>query len=476
MPCEVVTIGNGQQVFRGFEHLDANYIYCPNQFFEVCLRYHSRGVVRLVAYMLRKTLGYLDKTGSPVRQDIRISYLELSRHAGISTRAIPNALRDAESAGFIRCVTSGLANGRGQRGRAAQYRLRWSGEDDDYTNDPQQFRGFYAGEGHRTPIPNGFFDVVVHQETLAMAKVVGTVLRHTVGYQNQFGGRRPDAPLAYSYIQRFANINDRTTLSKTLKVAEQKGYIGCISKGRFDPNAGRQSCAARYAVKWLEEAMNDVKTAETRPERSSPSRHGKIPTGNVAESRPAEDGKIPTGRKTISKTSYKQQNVVAKSHEGYALLIEEGIDKKTARRLARSASLDEIRRQVQWIDFRSPQNRPAMLRKAIEQDWREPDGFAEHRRQQRARRREERENAERAAREAAIADQKLKGAKRRSRLLACWKQQSLDDRQRYRQMAARQAASDIERRLIHKSDLNSPSREILEVMALAIADRVGESS
>ncbi len=473
MTTSPIPIGHTSQAFRGFEHLDANYIYCPNQFFEVCLRHYSRGVVRLVAYLLRLTLGYLDGNGNPVSQDIRIPYSAISKCAGVSTRAIPKALEDAESGGFIQCVTKGIANSRGQRGQAAEFRLRWSNDDEGYTDDPQQFRGFYAGEGHRSPIPNGYFDIVVRQETLAMAKVVGAVLRHTVGYQNQFGGRRSDATLSYSYIQRFANLGDRTTLSETLKEAIQKGYVCCVSKGHFDPNAGIQSRAARYAVKWLDGAANCGSTVKTRPGEPG---HGKKTTGNTVKTRPERDGRNPTDRKTVSKTSYKQQNVVAKNSEGYELLVGEGINQNTAIKLSELATLAEIQNQIKWLEFRNPENRPAMLRKAIEEEWCEPEGVVEHKRQKDARTREKQDNIERAEHEAAIADQKRKRLQRHTRLLALWKQQSTDDQQDFRQAALEQAASDLQRRLIHKSRLDSPAREILEVMALAIDKPIGELS
>ena len=467
MPATTLPTGRTAEAFGGFEHLDANYIYCPNQFFEVCVRHYSRGVVRLVAYILRETLGHLDKNGNPVRQDIRVSYSDICQRAGVSTRAIPKALDAAQSAGFIQCVTPGVANSRGQRGRAAEYRLRWCDEDDNYTDDPQHFRGFFVGDGHRSPIPNGYFDIVVRSETLAMAKVVGVILRHTVGYQNQFGGRRSDAPLAYSYIQRFANIGDRTTLSETLKRAAERGYICCVAKGNFDPNAGRHSCAARYAVKWLEKATGNAVTAKTRP---STSIRGKNPTGNMAETLSAKDGKNPTDRKTSSKTTYKQHRVAEKHSESYALLVGEGIDPDTAARLATLANREDIQRQVAWLDFRNPRNRPAMLRRAIEEQWSQPDGVVDHTKQEREREREEREIADRGAREAAIADQKRAMRKRRSQLLVCWRGQSKDDQRKYQQQALRQAASNLERRFIRQSDIDNPAPDVLEVMALATGD------
>jgi len=331
MTKKPVSTGQRSTPFQGFKPLTANFIYCPNQFFEVCLRHYSRGVVRLVAYMLRNTLGYLDGNGNPVRQDIRIPYSDISKHAGVSTRAIPRVLEDAQSGGFILRVSPGVANSRGQRGRAGEYRLRWSTEGDGYTDDPQHFRGFYVGGGHRSPIPNGYFDVVIRHETLAMAKVVGTVLRHTVGYQNQFGGRRSDAPLSYSYIQRFANVRDRTTLSATLKDGTQKGYISCVSEGYFDPNAGRQSRAASYAVKWLDGATNDADRAKTLPGESE---YGKKPTGSTGKTLPEKDGRNPTDRKTSSNTSCKQQQAVAvENRESYELLLTQ-FDEETAMKLA----------------------------------------------------------------------------------------------------------------------------------------------
>jgi len=463
--------GQTQTPFEGFKPLTANFIYCPNQFFEVCLRHYSRGVVRLVGYMLRKTLGYLDKNGNPVRQDIQIPYSAISKYAGVSTRAIPKALEDAESGGFILCVTPGVANSRGQRGQAAEYRLRWSSEDDAYTDDPQQFGGFYVGDGHRSPIPNGYFDVVVRLEALAMAKVVGTVLRHTVGYQNQFGGRRPDAPLPYSYIQRFANVRDRTTLSKTLKDGTQKGYISCVSEGRFDPNAGTQSLAARYAVKWLDDAASGADTARTLPGESE---HGKKPTGSTAETLPGEDGRNPTDRKTCRKNTFKQQHAAAKS---YLLLQEVGFDEQTASDLAQRG-LVEIQRQIDWLPHRYPsRNRLGLLRRAIEEDWSEPIAVKEDEKRQSHRQREKQEKAQQVAEEAAAAKQKRQRREHRAALLSRWRCLTIAERKRHHQVAIEQSDSNVlRRRLLAHTNLNQPPTETLKVMAHAIPLPVGESS
>ena len=165
---------------------------------------------------------------------------------GISRGAIRKALDEAVTGGFITCIQKGQANGNNQTAETACYALRWA-TDNEYHKNPEQFNGFFAGEGYRTPIPNSFFDSVVKQEALSVVKVVGTVLRHTVGYQNQFGGRRQVAPLSYSYILKYTNLSDRTTLSQAIQHAIATGYIRCVQKGGIDSQTVATPHPSTYA-------------------------------------------------------------------------------------------------------------------------------------------------------------------------------------------------------------------------------------
>src|SRR5579872_2736600 len=90
--------------FLGFQPPTSNTTYTPNQFFDVCLRHGSRGVVRLVAYLIRKTLGWCDANGNPQEEQIRASYRELIEKAGISRGMLRRALNEAVSASLIECV------------------------------------------------------------------------------------------------------------------------------------------------------------------------------------------------------------------------------------------------------------------------------------------------------------------------------------------------------------------------------------
>lgn len=68
----------------GFHPPTSNTTYTPNQFFDVCLPNCSRGTLRLIGFMLRKTLGWCDANGNPQREQILISYNELIKYSGIA--------------------------------------------------------------------------------------------------------------------------------------------------------------------------------------------------------------------------------------------------------------------------------------------------------------------------------------------------------------------------------------------------------
>ena len=79
--------------FEGFEPLKSNYVFCPNQFFDVCLKSKSRGMVRIIAYVIRQSLGWLDENGQPINETVKVSYRDLIEKAGVSRGAIGKALQ-----------------------------------------------------------------------------------------------------------------------------------------------------------------------------------------------------------------------------------------------------------------------------------------------------------------------------------------------------------------------------------------------
>lgn len=384
--------------FAGFEPLGANFLYCPNQFFDVCLPHSSRGTVRLVAYLLRRTLGWLDHEGRPIEQRIAVTYTELIREAGISRGAIGDAVDAAIKARLVRRVARGRSKAMGDAGKSSSFELAWAEADVAYTTDLRTFDGFFAGEGHRSPIPNAFFDVVVPAEPLAVVQVVGAVLRHTVGYQNQFGGRRGSAPLSYSYLQRYTGIGGRRHLADALFTALGKGYVQCVREGAFGIDADGDPQAAHYAVRWAANAERNASVGSERepailtraqqrsvqnghqaigPKRE-PIERSKKGTRIGSRTAPANRFKQGTEEKTSSKDTLKQQQHEADAAAARDLLMREGFDASAADRLAAAASVDEIRQQVTWLPRRRPtRNRLGMLRQSILESWPEPQAVDE---------------------------------------------------------------------------------------------------
>src|SRR4051812_3213992 len=111
--------------FQGYPELSSNTTYTPNQFFDVVLPNSSRGVVRLVAYMLRRTLGWSDAQGHPQEPQVRVSWRELVERAGIARSEIGKALEGAIARRYLRVVESGRPHSVGTVAHSALYELCW---------------------------------------------------------------------------------------------------------------------------------------------------------------------------------------------------------------------------------------------------------------------------------------------------------------------------------------------------------------
>jgi hypothetical protein len=207
-----------KRVFRGFVAPTSNTTYTPNQFFDVCLPYSSRGCVRLVAYMVRRTLGWCDADGNPIEDQLVISYADLVQNAVISRGGITKAIDETVKANFIVCLRKGRPKSPGKNSTSALYELGWDAGE-QYIKDPALFQGFFEGEGNRTDIPNQFFDHIVRFESLAVIKVVGSIIRFSIGFQAKRGRRRQQVAMSYNDIQRYAKISVRRNLARAIREA-----------------------------------------------------------------------------------------------------------------------------------------------------------------------------------------------------------------------------------------------------------------
>ena len=361
------------QPFSGFALPTSNTTYAPNQFFDVCLPHSSRGTVRIVAFIIRKTLGWCDADGNPQAERHAVSYTDFEA-AGISRGMIRSALAEAVEGHFIRCVRPPQAKKAGQPAVSGLYELQWDSRG-EYLKDPRQFRGFFAGDGNRTYIPNQFFDALVPTEPLVVLKVVGSILRFSIGFANKWGHRRRNVALSYQHIQNYTRLRDRSSLSAALQHALKFNYIERVEKGFFDPDAGKLSKASVYALRWADSPLNTATDEaigmKSRPAEISASHRSKNQTGIGSKTRPAHryENQTDIEIKQENKTC-KQQDEVAVSFEK---LKAEGFDARAAQAIASRWPAERIERQMRWLDGRIiKSNRLGMLRAAIEQDGPRP--------------------------------------------------------------------------------------------------------
>ncbi len=308
----------------------------------------------------------------------------MEQNAGIGHTQIREAIDEGIEAYFIDCVEAGRSCVRGEMGESASYKLKWNHED-GYTTSPVHFRGFYAGQGNRTFIPNQFFDEVLPNETLAVIKVVAAIIRNTIGWRNQFGFQRQQVSLSITELERKTKLS-RRALRLALNKTCEKNFIERVDRGFFDPNAGRESRATVYRLRWSDGWTGDKTGIEGAPDCTtgdhSQMYHGGAPEFTTGKRSQKYHGikrkkqKNILKRKTTTDSASKPEGesvVVDDFDVSFELLLERGFSKRDAARLAGLQTTEAIRNQIVWLPDRNPaSNELGMLRRAIEENWSKP--------------------------------------------------------------------------------------------------------
>lgn len=447
--------------FAGFEQLDANFVWTPNQFLDYCVATHDRGVVRLVGYVLFQTLRLLDENGVPVTQDISVSFKKIVERAGVSRGAAGASIRAAMKDNFIDCVQSPVANTAGQHGQVGKYAVKWHR---DFTGKDSPFQGFYSGDGRRTQIPHAFFSDVLPNESLATIRVVAAVIRHTIGYSNQFGGRRSNAPLSYTKLQQYTKFS-RTALAKAIRRAVANKYIVIVEHGSFDCHSEHRR-ATTYRLNWLATAESRANGSKSEPTNETVQKVDQQGfnsfTSDGSKSEPAKQFKKFTSSKEDLKQTHKQvDDAVGSESEGFDLLIANGVTRQAAERVAKRVTASNISKQVQWLEQRDVRsNRAGLLVAACLNDYPEPDSL---KRMQNGYSHDRRNEEKRAV--------ELKQYReKRDVFLRAWAQQHRADRQRWKELAINRADDPRVQRSIEFDSLDDENTHkcILNEMALEL--------
>ncbi len=209
--------------------------------------------------MLRKTLGWVDESGEPVREQHTVSYRELETTAGVSHSRLQEAIEEALKGKFIRCTQAAKIQSQGVRSQSAAYELSW--DEDRYTDGLEDFHGFYLQPTYldredqtrigRKNIPNIFFDYLIRNESRRVIRVVGTLLWYSIDW-GKGGERKVSVRKALRDLVELTHL-ERSNVVRALNEAEKKGYVERIERGVFDLSGKKQSSATVYGIQWTSE-------------------------------------------------------------------------------------------------------------------------------------------------------------------------------------------------------------------------------
>jgi len=393
--------------FEGFKLPQSNTTYTPNQFFDLVLRdAKTTGIVRAVAYVLRKTLGWSNPDGSPQETDIITDYRHLMAEAGISRAKIRESLDVCLAKNYLTCIRKAQPDQHGKRSVSALYCLAWD-DDGEYTKDPEQFSGFFAGEGNRTYIPNQFFDLVIPNENLSVIKVIGAIIRHTIGFQNRYGHRRQEVSMSVSHLMRVTKMQ-RQAVRLALKRAFELGCITKIEAGSFDFSSEQANKATTYGLNWENNPSISTAYADSGSQITTEKAGGEKRTGSQITTGQAVHKSPPTGSGITTQAVHKspphrnnteikppeitttQGDSAATAGEGVVVSLDleflkeelrkRGVSAKQSEQILKTADPQIVSDQIEAFDFvtesgKDIPNPGGFLRSAIVQDYSFPKGF-----------------------------------------------------------------------------------------------------
>jgi len=405
--------------FRGFPELRSNVLYCPKQFFTVAIPNSSVNCIRIVSHMLRKTLGWVDENGEPLQERHEFSYREFQTEAGIVQSGLQKAVDEALNFSFIRRARKACLQTQGVQAKSAAYELLWDAY--SYTDRVQQFQGFYlqpsytdeAGQNRigRKNIPNIFFDHLIKHENRALIRTVGTLLWYSIDW-GKGGERRTTVRKSLRDLVELTQLA-KGSVVRALDEAVEKDYIERVEPGVFDFAGNRSGSVTVYGINWtkdytythdgvavplLERGGRSKNETRLVSSNASKMRHGtdgvtlqkrdttipaersKNETRNASETRHEKRFKNETIQTTntvipnISINNNSTPRALPNNPAAEQALLTIGFDRKASKEISGGWSADVILHQIDLLPKRKPtKNLLGMLRRAIEENWADPE-------------------------------------------------------------------------------------------------------
>jgi hypothetical protein len=194
-------------------------------------------------------------------------------------------------------------------------------------------------------------------------------------------------------------------------------------------------------------------------------------TSNGSKMTPAERFKNDTSiEKTKQKDILKQQTAVDLELKTSQRLVAEGFDFQTATKLIEKKGVAVVERQLKWLDARKPDNRVAMLRKSIEDEWAEPAKFQAKKKIAEARMRDTAKAIAKQAEDNSIAERKQKRHDRKQRLMAEWENAGVSQRGKWIDLAIARESSTTIRKILKKQkpQTSKPHVQVLDEIAIEV--------
>ena len=388
-------------LFKGFPEFRSNVLYCPKQFFTLVVPNSSVNTIRVVAHMLRQTLGWVDENGEPIQERHEFSYRDLEDAAGVSHSRLGEALDDALKCKFIRRVQKARIQAQGVRAKSAAFELLW--DEVSYTDDLNTFQGFYLQPSYtdaggqnrigRKNIPNIFFDYLIREENRALIRVVGTLLWYSIDW-GKGGERRTTVRKSLRDLVELTQLA-KGSVVRALDEAIEKGYIERVEPGVFDLAGNQQGSITVYGIKWTkdytytyeglavsvgeptERSQNETRVVSLNAPKMRHGERSQNETRNAPKTRHEERSQNETIRitkSTIPNTSINNNSSSSPALDAVAAglvksLISFGFKTAVAEHLVRSFPSPTIQRQLSLFPQRTATKNPlGLLRKAIEED------------------------------------------------------------------------------------------------------------